>query len=87
MRLYWPNERPDLLQSGGPITAVNGEGTRRRLLPDADNPAAILITADRSLKVQKLAAKAGVQYLRKPVRPAALRAVLARASVQLEAAE
>jgi hypothetical protein len=36
LRLYWPNERPDLLQTGGPINAVNGEGTRRPLLPDAD---------------------------------------------------
>ena len=61
------------------IESIRRQGARR--IP------AILITADRSLKVQKLAAKAGVQYLRKPVRPAALRAVLARASVQLEAAE
>jgi len=36
LRLYWPHERPDLLQPGGPINAVNGEGTRRPLLPDAD---------------------------------------------------
>jgi hypothetical protein len=36
LRLYWPNERPDLLQPGGPINAVNGEGTRRPLLSDAE---------------------------------------------------
>ena len=34
--LHYAHERPDLLQSGGPINAVNGEGTRRPLLPDAD---------------------------------------------------
>ncbi len=37
---------------------------------------AILITADRSKAVQDLAAAANVSYLRKPVRPAALRAML-----------
>ena len=36
LRLYYAHERPDLLQPGGPINAVNGEGTRRNLLPDAD---------------------------------------------------
>jgi hypothetical protein len=34
--LHYPHERPDLVQQAGPITAVNGEGTRRSLLPDAD---------------------------------------------------
>jgi Na+/proline symporter/signal transduction histidine kinase/ActR/RegA family two-component response regulator len=48
---------------------------------------AILVTADRSPHVQELAAKANVQYLRKPVRPAALRAVLSHLTVALEAAE
>jgi Na+/proline symporter/signal transduction histidine kinase/CheY-like chemotaxis protein len=48
---------------------------------------AILISADRSVRVQELAAAANVQYLRKPVRPAALRAVLSQLTVQLEAAE
>jgi CheY-like chemotaxis protein len=48
---------------------------------------AILITADRSVGVQELAAAANVQYLRKPVRPAALRALLSQLTVHLEAAE
>ena len=34
--LHYAHERPDLLQPGGPINAVNGEGTRRPLLPDVD---------------------------------------------------
>ena len=36
LQLYYAHERPDLLQPGEPITAVNGEGTRSRCLPDAD---------------------------------------------------
>ena len=40
---------------------------------------AVLITADRSKAVQEMAATADMQYLRKPVKPAALRATLAHA--------
>jgi hypothetical protein len=41
LRLYYAHERPelqqpDLQQPDGASIAVNGEGTRRRLLPDAD---------------------------------------------------
>jgi CheY-like chemotaxis protein len=45
----------------------------------------ILITADRSRLVQELAAERGVHYLRKPVRPAALRAALAQFAAQARA--
>jgi CheY-like chemotaxis protein len=48
---------------------------------------AVLITADRSKAVQDEAAAAGVQYLRKPVKPAALRAALSHALAQAAAAE
>lgn len=48
---------------------------------------AILITADRSRLVQENAAEQGVQYLRKPVKPAALRAALAQFAAQAQAAE
>jgi signal transduction histidine kinase/CheY-like chemotaxis protein len=48
---------------------------------------AILITADRSRLVQDRAAELGIQYLRKPVRPAALRAALAQFAAQAQAAE
>ncbi|WP_119271742.1 hybrid sensor histidine kinase/response regulator [Taklimakanibacter deserti] len=48
---------------------------------------AILITADRSRLVQDRAAERSVQYLRKPVRPAALRAALAQFAAQVQAAE
>jgi Na+/proline symporter/signal transduction histidine kinase len=39
---------------------------------------AILITADRSVRVQNLAAESGLVLLRKPVKPAALRAALSQ---------
>jgi len=48
---------------------------------------AVLITADRSKTVQDLAAAAGIQCLRKPVKPAALRAALSHAVGRAEAAE
>jgi Na+/proline symporter/signal transduction histidine kinase len=48
---------------------------------------AVLITADRSKAVQDLAAAADVHYLRKPVKPAALRASLAHALAQRVAAQ
>ncbi len=48
---------------------------------------AILITADRTKKVQDDAMAAGIQYLRKPVKPASLRASLSQIAVRLNAAE
>jgi CheY-like chemotaxis protein len=48
---------------------------------------AVLITADRSRAVQDLAGAAGVQYVRKPVKPASLRAALSRALASEQAAE
>lgn len=48
---------------------------------------AVLITADQSVGLRKDAEAQGVQLLRKPVRPAALRALLAQCRVQREAAE
>ena len=52
------------------------ESLRRRL--GAAVPA-VLITAEQSKQVQDQAAAASIHYLRKPVRPAALRAILAQA--------
>jgi len=48
---------------------------------------AILITADRSKRVQDEALAAGIQYLRKPVKPASLRASLSQIAVSRLAAE
>jgi hypothetical protein len=36
LRLHYAHEMPDWKQPGGPINGVNGEGTRRPLLSDAD---------------------------------------------------
>jgi signal transduction histidine kinase/ActR/RegA family two-component response regulator len=48
---------------------------------------AILITADRSRRVQDEAAGHGVHFLKKPVKPAALRAAMSHAMAQAVAAE
>jgi CheY-like chemotaxis protein len=56
---------------------------RRRFGPDLT---AILITADRSPRVREEARTHGVQVLNKPVRPAALRALLTQWRVQRVAA-
>ncbi|CAN5266086.1 PAS domain-containing hybrid sensor histidine kinase/response regulator [soil metagenome] len=59
-----------------------------RLRDLAGHPlAAILITADRSHDVQDLAAARQVQYLRKPLKPASLRAALSQLAVRAPAAE
>ncbi len=42
---------------------------------------AVLITADRSADVQEQARARGVIYLRKPVKPAALRAVMRQTDI------
>jgi CheY-like chemotaxis protein len=48
---------------------------------------AVLITAERSKQVQDLALARDIQYIRKPVKPSALRAAINHASVRSEAAE
>lgn len=52
-----------------------------------DDVPAVLITADRSLAVREEAQRRDVHVLNKPVRPAALRALLSRGRVRREAAE
>jgi CheY-like chemotaxis protein len=56
-------------------------GRARRTIP------AVLITAERSKSVQDLALAHDIQYIRKPVRPAALRAAMNHAAMRAEAAE
>jgi CheY-like chemotaxis protein len=69
------------LDDGDGITAV--EELRRRF--GADLPA-ILITADRSPHVREEARAQAIQILNKPLRPAALRALLGQWRVQQVAA-
>jgi CheY-like chemotaxis protein len=61
------------LDEGNGLEAVAALRTRLA----ADVPA-VLITADRSLALREEAEKAGVNVLNKPVKPAALRALLAQ---------
>lgn len=48
---------------------------------------AVIITADRSPEVQERIRDAGLQVLRKPLKPAALRAIMAQATIRSAAAE
>ncbi len=48
---------------------------------------AVIITADRSQEIQKLIKSEGLQLLRKPLRPASLRAVIAQSRIRQAAAE
>ncbi len=48
---------------------------------------AVVITADRSPEVEELIRREGLQLLRKPLRPAALRAVMAQSRIRQAAAE
>ena len=48
---------------------------------------AVVITADRSPEVEQLIRDEGLQLLRKPLRPAALRAVMAQSRIRQAAAE
>lgn len=57
---------------------------REKYLPDIP---AILITADRSRKLRTQAKEAGISLLNKPIRPAALRAIVSRYHIRRQAAE
>jgi Na+/proline symporter/signal transduction histidine kinase/ActR/RegA family two-component response regulator len=70
------------LDQGNGIAAI--EALRRRF---GDDLAAILITADRSVRVRDEARRHRIQVLNKPVKPAALRALLTQWRVQRVAAE
>jgi CheY-like chemotaxis protein/anti-sigma regulatory factor (Ser/Thr protein kinase) len=69
------------LDSGNGIEAIAALRSRYGDLP------AILITADRSLVVRDQAREEGIQVLHKPIKPAALRALLAQWRVLRVAAE
>ena len=69
------------LDEGNGIAAIDA----LRLRFGAELPA-ILITADRSPRVREEARAYGIQVLNKPIKPAALRALLAQCRVQRVAA-
>jgi len=80
--------KPDVVIADYHLDAENGLELvmRLRWQIDADLPA-ILVTADRSLAVRDEARAKGVIVLNKPVKPAALRALLSRSRAKVEAAE
>jgi signal transduction histidine kinase/CheY-like chemotaxis protein len=79
---------PDLMLVDFHLDEADGLGAiaevRRRL--GADIPA-VLITADRSAELRERALKGGIRVLNKPLKPAALRALMAQWSVARPAAE
>ncbi len=66
-------------------TGIDTIGAVRREMK-YDIPA-VIITADRSREGQDLIRDEGFQLLRKPLRPAALRAVMAQSRIRQAAAE
>jgi CheY-like chemotaxis protein len=70
------------LDGGNGMTAI--AELRRRAGRDLP---AILVTADRSLRVREEARTAGVHVLNKPLKPASLRALISQWRVQRVAAE
>jgi signal transduction histidine kinase len=80
--------KPDIILADYHLDAENGLDlvTRLRWKLDAELPA-ILITADRSRTVQDQARTRDVIVLNKPIKPAALRSLLARSRAKLQAAE
>jgi signal transduction histidine kinase/CheY-like chemotaxis protein len=77
------NITPDALLVDYHLGAGNGIDAIAALRPRfGTEPAAILITADRSPDVREAARAHGIQVLNKPIRPAALRALLAQCRVQ-----
>jgi CheY-like chemotaxis protein len=79
---------PDLLlvdyhlDEGDGLSAV--ASIRSRL---GEEVPAILITADRSPELKERALKAGIRVLHKPLKPAALRALMSQSTVRRTAAE
>lgn len=79
---------PDVILADFHLDNANGIDVVRRLRKKAriEIPA-ILITADRSAEVRDRAGEIGMQVLNKPLKPAALRAMLATFRAAQEAAE
>jgi CheY-like chemotaxis protein len=81
-------ERPDVLLADYHLdrgTGLDAIASARRLYDDA--LFAVLITADRSTEVRAEAERLDVTVINKPLKPAALRSVMARARRMTEAAE
>ena len=79
---------PDLIIADYHLDKGDGIAAIRALRDDLDRPIpAILATADRSPEARDAAARQDIVILHKPLKPAPLRAQLARMSAAREAAE
>lgn len=79
---------PDIILADYHLDGDTGLETIRAVRRElnCDVPA-VVITADRSREVQELVRDEGLQLLRKPLRPAALRSVMAQSRIRQAAAE
>lgn len=79
---------PDLILVDYHLDSETGIEAYRAIVDDiSQQPSGILITADRSEEVKKQAAEAGLLMLNKPVKPAALRALISQQRFRSQAAE
>ncbi|MCK0196062.1 hybrid sensor histidine kinase/response regulator [Ancylobacter sp. 6x-1] len=78
---------PDILLIDYHLDEFDGIETTKQLRWKFGDLRAVLITADRSKKVRELARETEMDVLNKPLRPAALRALLAQWQVMRNAAE
>jgi Na+/proline symporter/signal transduction histidine kinase len=69
------------------IAAVRARMTASLNLKHEAETLGVIITADRTVEIEEKVRQAGATLLRKPVKPAALRAILARAAIRQRAAE
>jgi CheY-like chemotaxis protein len=69
------------------IAAVRARMAAVMTLKRGSETPGVIITADRTPEVEETVRQAGIALLRKPVKPAALRALLARAAIRQRAAE
>jgi Na+/proline symporter/signal transduction histidine kinase len=86
-RIAFRKRRPHIILADYHLDGTTGIDVVRRLRSrHRANVPAILITADRSTEVREQAANNGMQLMQKPLKPAALRAVLTQARTALDLA-
>ncbi len=82
------SRRPEIILADYHLDDETGLDAVRAVRTELGNEVpAVVITADRSREVQELIRSEGLQLLRKPLRPASLRAVMAQSRIRQAAAE
>ena len=82
------DQLPDIILADYHLNRANGIDAIIALRSKFDESLpAVLVTADRSEEIKARAIKIGIPILHKPIKPAALRAVIAQERISREAAE